>query len=173
MMLETVPKCSLLDDNNRCTVYEDRPLVCRGYPLGALMDLNEPGWRAPLQRFAVRANACPPPRTTDAPLPMIQTLHAMATAAGMEPYAEAYRAWARLTWDIHETWRYDQMSPAEAIRFDEEFTRVFFREVDAPLDVRQALVLFLRRVESFRGRHKIPVATEAPVSSLPGSPTGA
>src|SRR3972149_5086108 len=53
--LETVPACSLLDESNRCTVYANRPLVCRGYPLGALTALNEPGRRPPLQPFSTRA----------------------------------------------------------------------------------------------------------------------
>lgn len=165
VMLETIPKCSFLDDDNRCTVYNDRPLVCRGYPLGLLTDLNEPGWQAPLRRFSLRANACPPPRSPNAPLPMVQTLHAMATAAGMEPYAEAYRAWARLCWDTSVTWRYAEMTTAESFQFDREFVRGFYEEVDAPPSETDALVSFLGRVAGFRARHKIPTATAAAVSS--------
>lgn len=172
VMLETIPKCSFLDEANRCTVYSDRPLVCRGYPLGLLTDLNEPGWQAPLRRFSVRANACPPPKSPNPPLPMVQTLHSMATAAGMEPYAEAYRAWARLCWDTAVTWRYPQMPPAEAFAFDREFVREFFEEVDAPPSEADALVAFLRRAALFRARHRIPAATQPAASSPPVATSG-
>lgn len=171
VMLETIPQCSLLDDQNRCTVYPDRPLVCRGYPLGVRMDLNEPGWRDPLRRFALRPNPCPPPRTADFPLPMVQTLHSMATASGMEPYAEAYRAWARLTWDTAVTWRYAQMPLGESMVFDREFVKLLFEEVDTPVDEGAALTSFLRRVAAFRARYGIPTAGEAAVNSLRGAPS--
>ena len=158
VMLETVPHCSFLDEVNRCTAYNHRPLVCRSYPLGIFTDLNEPGWRPPLSRFTVRASPCPAPAPGGHPLPMVNTLHAMATSSGMEPYAEAYRAWARLTEDIAHAWRYPAMEPIEAQRFDSEFRRVFFDEVDHPADEREALGAFLRRASAFRARHAIPAA---------------
>jgi Fe-S-cluster containining protein len=167
LMLETVPRCSLLDDANRCTAYAGRPLVCRGYPLGVRVDLAEPGWRAPLASFTLRANPCPP-RPAGAPLPVVSTLHAMATAAGMEPYAEAYRSWARLTWDIAQTWHYRTMNTVETLAFDQEFTRTFYYDVDAPAEETEALVAFLSRAAAFRARHRIPAAG---VSSPPEAPT--
>lgn len=158
LMLETVPRCSLLDDADRCTVYHGRPLVCRGYPLGVSVDLSEPGWRAPLSRFVLRSNPCPP-RPAGAPLPVVSSLHALATAAGMEPYAEAYRTWARLTWDIAENWRYRTLPTVEGVAFDEEFTRTFYREVEAPADEADALAAFLRRAAAFRARHRVPASS--------------
>jgi len=170
-LLETVPQCSFLDEANRCTVYAARPLVCRGYPLGVLTDLNEPGWRAALQRFSVRANPCPPPRFPGAPLPMVRTLHEMATGAGMEAYAEAYRVWARLTWDIATESRYPSMSPAEELDFDLEFRRLFYEEVEAPADEGQALASFVGRVRAFRQRHRLLRAPGSEVSSPPEATT--
>jgi len=158
VMLETVPQCTFLDEANRCSVYDHRPLVCRSYPLGIFTDLNEPGWRPPLSRFTIRANPCPAPNPGGHPLPMVNTLHAMATSAGMEPYAEAYRTWARLTEEISNGWRYGAMGEDEAARFDREFLRVFFEEVDHPQDEREALGAFLRRAAAFRARHAIPLA---------------
>ncbi len=159
LMLETVPRCSLLDGADRCTVYLHRPLVCRGYPLGVRVDLNAVGWKAPLAQFALRPNACPAPDPgSGAPLPVVSTLHEMATSAGLEPYAEAYRTWSRLCWDISDTWRYAQMTTVETLGFDEEFVRVFYREVDTPPDEGDALVAFLRRAGAFRARHRIPAA---------------
>lgn len=168
LMLETVPRCSLLDDADRCTVYAGRPLVCRGYPLGVRVDLSEPGWSAPLARFALRPNPCPPPAPGGAPLPVVTTLHAMATGAGMEPYAEAYRTWARLTWDISENWRYRSLSTVETVAFDEEFTRTFYREVEAPAGEADALVAFLQRARAFRARHRVPASG---LSTPPADPT--
>jgi Fe-S-cluster containining protein len=170
LMLETVPRCSLLDDANRCTAYGHRPLVCRGYPLGVRVDLAQPGWAAPLANFTLRANPCPP-GPPGAPLPMANTLHAMATAAGMEPYAEAYRTWARLCWDIAVTWRYRAMTTVEALAFDEEFVRTFYREVEAPAEEAAALTSFLRRAADFRARHRIPAAEQRPLSTPPAAPT--
>ncbi|MGH7340275.1 MAG: YkgJ family cysteine cluster protein [Candidatus Rokuibacteriota bacterium] len=167
LMLETVPKCSLLDDANRCTVYGNRPLVCRGYPLGVRVDLNSSRWEGPLARFSIRANPCPAPERGGTPLPMASTLHAMATAAGMEPYAEAYREWARLCWDISVTWRYREMSAVESLAFDEEFTRTFYRDVEALPDEADALVSFVRRSRSFRAHYRIPAANGADFSSPP------
>lgn len=173
LMLETVPRCSLLDDADRCTVYAHRPLVCRAYPLGVRVDLNASGWQAPLARFTVRANPCPPPAPGGAPLPVVSTLHALATASGLEPFAEAYRAWARLCWDIAFTWRYREMPTIEVLAFDEEFTRVFYREVEAPADEGEALLAFLRRASAFRARHRVPAANAAALNSPPGAPTTA
>jgi hypothetical protein len=89
---------------------------------------------------------------------MVNTLHAMATSSGMEPYAEAYRTWARLNWDIADTWRYPHMALGEALAFDAEFIRTFFHEVDSPADEREALTAFLKRAGAFRARHRIPAA---------------
>lgn len=165
ILLETVPQCSFLDEQNACTAYDFRPLVCRAYPLGIFTDLNEPGWRAPLARFTIRANACPAPAPGGHPLPMVNTLHAMATSSGMEPYAEAYRAWARLTWDISNTWRYPHMAIGEAVAFDGDFMQTFFHDLEHPADAGDALVAFLRRSSAFRARHRIPAAGARPVPS--------
>jgi len=170
VMLETVPQCTFLDDANRCTAYNHRPLVCRSYPLGIFTDLNEPGWRPALSRFTIRANPCPPPNPGGHPLPMVNTLHAMATSAGMEPYAEAYRTWARLTEDIANNWRYAEMEHEEAQAFDAEFRRTFFDEVDHPEGEREALGAFLKRASAFRARHRIPAAGE--LSTPPAATTG-
>jgi len=171
VLLETVPACSLLDESNRCTVYANRPLVCRGYPLGVLTDLNEPGWRSPLQRFSIRANPCPAPRTTDAPLPMVRTLHEMATGAGMEPYAEAYRVWARFVWDVSTRTRYPSMSVAETLSFDREFIRAFYEDLAAPADEGEALRLFVESVRAYRERLRLFPAVPEPLSTPPAAPS--
>jgi Fe-S-cluster containining protein len=171
VMLETIPQCSFLDEANRCTVYVDRPLVCRGYPLGVMTDLNAPGWRPGLQWFSLRPNPCPPPRSNDAPLPIVRTLHQMATDAGMEAWTEAYRVWARLSWDIAANWRYDQMPAGEALAFDGEFVRTFFEEVDTPREVGAALIAFVARVKRFRARHDVASNLVPQVSSPPGAPS--
>jgi Fe-S-cluster containining protein len=171
VMMETVPACSFLDEANRCTVYGNRPLVCRGYPLGVLTDLNQPGWRSPLQRFSIRANPCPAPKTPDFPLPMVRTLHQMSTGAGMEPYAEAYRVWARFVWDIATRSRYPSMSVAEVLSFDREFTRTFYEELEAPEDEGQALVSFVERVRAYREKLRLYPAVPEPLSTPPAAPT--
>ena len=160
VLLETVPQCSFLEEDLRCGAYAHRPLACRAYPLGIFTDLNEPGWRPPLARFTIRANACPAPSPGGHPLPMVNTLHAMATSSGLEPYAEAYRAWARLTYDISNTWRYPAMPHEEQAAFDREFVRTFFDEVEAPADEREALSRFLVRAAAFRARYRIAAAGE-------------
>jgi hypothetical protein len=165
VMLETVPKCSFLDEANRCTAYEDRPLVCRGYPLGVLTDLNPPEWRSSLMRFSLRANPCPKPQSANPPLPVVRTLHAMATDARMEVYGEAYRAWARLCWDIATESRYPNMSPAEALEFDREFVDAFFRQAEAPQSEAQTFAAFIGRVRQFRARHRL---LRAPASEVTG-----
>jgi len=168
VMLETVPKCSFLDDETRCTAYGDRPLVCRGYPLGVLTDLNRPEWRSSLMRFSVRANPCPTPQSVNPPLPMIRTLHAMATDAGMEVYAEAYRAWARLCWDIATESGYPELSPAQATQFDREFIDLFFRRAEAPKNEAQSFADFIGRVREFRVRHGL---LRAPAAEVIGQTT--
>ncbi len=171
VMLETVPACSFLDEANRCTVYSNRPLVCRGYPLGVLTDLNEPGWRSPLRRFSIRANPCPAPRTTEAPLPMVRTLHEMTTGAGMEPYAEAYRVWARFVWDVATRSRYPSMSVAEVLTFDREFIRTFYEDLEAPADEGAALSAFVERVRAYRERLKLFPAVPEPIRTPPAAPS--
>lgn len=169
VMMETVPACSFLDEANRCTVYANRPLVCRGYPLGVLTDLNQPGWRSPLMRFSIRKDPCPSPKTLDFPLPMVRTLHQMSTGAGMEPYAEAYRVWARFVWDIATRSRYPAMSVGEVLSFDREFIRTFYEELEVPVDEGAALVSFVLRVRGFRERLKLFPAVPEPVSSPPAA----
>jgi Fe-S-cluster containining protein len=169
VMLETVPQCSFLDGANRCTVYSARPLVCRGYPLGILTDLNQPEWRAALERFALRANPCPAPTSPSWPLPMVRTLHQMATGAGMETFAEAYRIWARLTWDVATESRYPTMSPAEVLDFDREFLRLFFEEIEAPSDEGHALSSFVGRVRAFRERYRLLPVVPTAVSTPPAT----
>jgi len=172
VMLETVPKCSFLDDENRCTAYGDRPLVCRGYPLGVLTDLNRPEWRSSLMRFSIRANPCPKPRSANPPLPMVNTLHSMATDARMEVFAEAYRAWARLCWDISTESRYAEMSPPEVMEFDREFVDLFFRAIDTPQGEAKTFADFIGRVRKFRARHgllRAPAAEVIGQTPMPGA----
>lgn len=172
VMLETVPRCSFLDDANRCTAYSDRPLVCRGYPLGVRTDLNRPEWRSSLSQFSIRANPCPKPQGPNPPLPMVRTLHAMATDARMEVYAEAYRAWARLCWDIATESRYPEFSPEQVAEFDREFVDLFFREAPVPQSESQTFGAFIARVRAFRTRHGLVRAPAAEVGG-PAPASGA
>ena len=167
VMLETVPRCSFLDDENRCTAYGDRPLVCRGYPLGVLTDLNRPEWRASLTQFSIRASPCPKPQGPSPPLPMVRTLHAMATDAGMEVYAEAYRTWARLCWDIATESPYPELPPEQVAAFDRELVDTFFRDAPAPQGESQTFAEFIARVRAFRARHRLLRAPRAEVSGEP------
>lgn len=83
--------CLLLDGNNGCGVYEDRPTACRYYPVGLLNMRNKDEYQAIQQYSLIKESHC---KGHDEDREI--TVGEYREEQGVEPYDQANREWYEL-----------------------------------------------------------------------------